>query len=244
MASFRLDRFIALNTSLSRRKILELLLAKKIMVNGNPAKDLKMALDLKKDNIVVNGIKLEPVVPELVYYKFNKPLDVITTLQDPNKRRTVADFIQHLPQHVYPVGRLDRDTTGLLLLTNDGTFANAVAHPKFHVTKRYKVHLNHKITKNHIARLLSGVFLDDGPFAFSDIDWVEPKILQVTLSEGRNRIVRRAFEQLGYTVVKLIRLAIGPIQLGDLAEGRLKPLTKSELKSIRLQLEESSRAKF
>jgi 23S rRNA pseudouridine2605 synthase len=236
--SIRLDRFIILKTQLSRRKLMDLLLQKKIMVNGNPAKDFTLLLDLKKDRVVVNGLKLDQEVPRLVYYKFNKPLNVITTLQDPNNRKTIADFIGHIREHIYPIGRLDRDTTGLLLLTNDGDFANKIAHPKFHVPKKYKVHLDHKIAKTHIARLLKGVMLEDGPFAFSDIEWLEPHIVQVTLSEGRNRIVRRAFDQLGYTVVKLIRLSVGPVNLGTLPEGKLKPISPNEMKALVAQLKE------
>ncbi len=233
MSQLPLVKAIFRKTSLSRRKILTLMLAGQIQVNGTIIKDLNKPINTTTDRIIIAGQKLEFGIPKLVYYKLNKPKGVITTLSDPQGRKTILDLISRLPEKVVPVGRLDRDTTGLLLLTNDGEFANRVSHPTFSVQKTYRVAVDHPLTKATLARLETGVILEDGPFKFHKVLNDDPKMVTVTIMEGRNRIIRRAFAQLGYKVTRLKRLSIGTITLNNLDEGYIKPLSIRELASLK-----------
>ena len=229
-----LEQWIARQTGLSRRRVYDLYKAGQVLINGNPPKLLTQAFNPKKDTLHVKGEKLQSQAVSCVYYKFHKPSDVLTTLSDPRGRRTVADFINRLPTPVFPVGRLDRHSTGLLFLTNDGDWANQLMHPKFHISKTYAVSVDQPITKTHLARLSAGFILEDGPFRFLKVDCTDKTHLTVTIDEGRNRIIRRAFETLGYTVKKLKRLSIGSVQLGTLEEGKIRPLSPSELRGLRI----------
>ena len=237
-----LSLFITQKTPLSRRKVLELIKAKKIWVNDKIATDMTMIIHPNKDRVRADKQVLEPGLPKLVYYKLNKPKGVITTLVDPRGRRTVAEFTARIPEKVVPIGRLDRDTTGLLLLTNDGHLANQIAHPSFHLPKMYQVILDQVITRANLARLLTGMVLEDGPFSFDKVEKVDEKTLRVTITEGRNRIIRRAFTQLGYEVQKLKRLSIGPVQLGKLEKGQLKRLTTAEVATLMATLKSIAKA--
>lgn len=228
----KLETFISLKTPLARRKIFSLLKEKKILVNGKIAVDLLMSINPSIDKVKVATQTLSAGVPAFVYYKFYKPKDVISTLGDPKGRKNLEDFIKKLPEYVFPVGRLDRNTTGLLLFTNNGEFANKLCHPHYKVAKLYRVTLDKKITKQDLLRFEQTMILEDGPFSFKKIDLVEPTVLMVTLEEGRNRIIRRACAHLGYEVTRLKRYAIGPIELGTLEEGHFKKLTKSEISAL------------
>jgi 23S rRNA pseudouridine2605 synthase len=140
--------------------------------------------------------------------------------------------LKNLEESIFPIGRLDRNTTGLLLFTNDGDLANKISHPQFEIPKVYKVTLDKPISVRDQKRLLTGILLEDGPVVFSKIELLDEAELLVTISEGRNRIVRRTFQQLSYEVKKLKRLSIGPIQLGGLAEGKFIKLSRPELNDL------------
>ncbi len=231
----KLEEFLASQTAYSRRKILDLLNAGEVSVNGVPVTSLSHPVQPKTDQIKVGTVKIEHEIPYM-YYKFNKPKDVICTLHDPKGRRDLMEFLRPFPQSLTPVGRLDRQTKGLLLFTNDGEFANRLMHPRYGVSKLYTVTLDQAPTARHLERLTEGMMLEDGPIRFSSIEIVDNKILKVSLKEGRNRIVRRTFDHLGYTVEKLKRIAIGPILLGKLAEGDMQPLSSGELRTLKTQL--------
>ena len=139
-----------------------------------------------------------------------------------------------VPEQIFAVGRLDRNTKGLLLFTNDGNFSNRVQHPSYSISKEYRVTLDKPITKRHFQRLTNGLILEDGPVSYSKAILMDDNMLEVTLSEGRNRIVRRTFEFFGYKVKGLKRLAIGPVKLGVLKEGCFKELTKLEQKQLKV----------
>jgi 23S rRNA pseudouridine2605 synthase len=233
MSQLPLVKAIFRKTSLSRRRILALMMDGQIQVNGTIIKDLNKPVNTTTDRITIEGQKLEFGIPKLVYYKLNKPKGIITTLSDPQGRKTILDLISRLPEKVVPVGRLDRDTTGLLLLTNDGELANRVSHPTFAIQKVYRVAVDHPLTKATLARLESGLILEDGPFKFHNVINDDPRMVTVTISEGRNRIIRRAFAQLGYKVVRLKRLSIGPINVNNVDEGHIKPLSIREIASLK-----------
>lgn len=227
----KLDTLLISQTEFSRREILDLLTDKKITINGQVVQSLTHVTDPAKDTIKINGKTISTHL-RFFYYKFHKPKGIISTLEDPRGRPTLKEFMKDLPVSVFPIGRLDRDTSGLLLFSNDGQFAQQISHPKFKITKLYKVTVDKSLTERHTERLLSGMLLDDGPAKFSKIELISEISCYATISEGRNHIVRRLFQQLGYTVIKLKRLAIGPIQLDKLAEGKFKELKIAELKAI------------
>ncbi len=229
----KLETFISLKTPLARRRILELLNQGKIVVNGKVATDLMREIRPKTDKIQLDKKMMTQDIPAFVYYKFNKPKGVLSTLGDPQNRRNLDEFVKKLPQFVFPVGRLDRLTTGLLLFTNDGEFSNHLCHPQFHVTKCYRVTVGKKLTKNDVARFQKPMILEDGPFSFTKCEWLEPTVMMVNVEEGRNRIVRRACAHLGYEVIKLKRLAIGAVELGALKEGEFKKMNSKEVDGFR-----------
>lgn len=168
-----------------------------------------------------------------IVYKFNKPKGVITTMDDPKNRSCIAPFLARVPDKVSPVGRLDRDTSGLMLLTNDGVLANQIMHPSFQLSKTYQVGLLSKLTKLDAKRLIDGFFLEDGPVAFDEVGLWDTHTCEVRLSVGRNRIVKRAFDFIGNKVVSLKRLAVGPVLLGTLKSGEVSQLSPSELTALR-----------
>jgi len=232
----KLETFIRLQLALSRRDILALVEQHEVLINGRVAHSLIEEVHPHTDTVVVSGKTLRPHVPEYEYYKYHKPKGIISTLSDPESRWNLGDIVQNISTPVFPVGRLDRKTSGLMLFTNDGDLANAVMHPAFSLEKRYRVTVNFPITKATLDRLKSGFILEDGPVQFTHIEKLDPKIVEVSLTEGRNHIVRRAFAHLGLDVVKLKRLAIGPVLLGTLAEGAYQKLNKAELFNLKSKL--------
>ncbi|MCP4051343.1 MAG: rRNA pseudouridine synthase [bacterium] len=230
--TLKLGPYLSSQLSISRREIMSLLKEGRIKVNGNPVYSISKLIIINKDLVTVNSKKII-FRPEFYYYKFNKPKNVISTLADPEGRRDLKYYMSGVPQNIFPVGRLDRNTKGLILFTNDGEFANRVSHPGYHINKVYKVTLNKRIIRRDIERLLSGLILADGPVRFTNVDIVSDVSVIVTINEGRNRIVRRSFEQMNYEVKKLKRISIGDIQLQELKEGAFKRLTVNELRSLK-----------
>ena len=228
----RLDQYITSYSDLSRRALLALIRDYKVKVNGKVETSMAREIDPKRDVINIDGVKFVPKSERLLYYKVNKPRGYLTTLSDPKDRRTIRDAFPKLPHTLVPVGRLDRQTTGLLLMTNDGQLVHTVTHPSHEIDKVYQVTLDKPLAKLDIERLLRGVILEDGPIVYDKAEKVEPKVCIVSLTSGRNRIIRRTFDQLGYEVAKLKRLSIGSIDLGGLKEGESKPLSRTERQSL------------
>jgi 23S rRNA pseudouridine2605 synthase len=220
----RLNRYLASAGVASRRSADELIRAGRVTVNGGVA-ELGTAVD-EGDRVEVDG---RPVAAEaLVHLMLHKPAGVVTTVSDTHGRRTVLDLVQ-TPQRLFPVGRLDRDTTGLLLLTNDGGLAHRLMHPSHGIAKTYRVTVEGDPPDDVLARLAGGVELDDGPTAPAQVRRIAPGEIELTIHEGRNRQVRRMCDAVGHPVRGLHRSGYGGLQLGDLAPGRWRPLTAAEL---------------
>ncbi|HEX6569715.1 MAG TPA: pseudouridine synthase, partial [Acidimicrobiales bacterium] len=198
-------------------------------VNGQVA-TLGTRADAESDVIEVEGARIG-VRQGLVHYLLNKPAGVVTTAADPQGRATVVDLVPADPR-VYPVGRLDADTEGLLLLTNDGDLAHQLTHPSFGVDKEYLADVEGTPARGALRRLREGVELDDGPTAPARVSLVGDHTLRITIHEGRNRQVRRMCEAVGHPVRRLVRVRIGPLSDRRLAPGEWRPLTQAEVRSL------------
>jgi len=226
----RLQKVLARAGLGSRRVCEKLIVEQRVTVNGELA-ELGEKVDPETSQIEVDGLKIG-VRQDLVYYLLNKPVGVITTSKDPQERSTVVDLVPTHPR-VFPVGRLDADTEGLILLTNDGDLTNYLTHPSFGIEKEYLVQVEAKPSRSAIRELRQGVELDDGITAPAKVSLVDEKLIKIVIHEGRNRQVRRMCESVGHPVKRLIRSRIGPIVDRSLHPGSFRELTNQELKSIR-----------
>ena len=228
----RLQKLLAQSGVASRRKCEELMLAGSVEVDGEVVTRLGTKVDPTTAVIRVNGRRLPPVSPH-VYLVLNKPRGVVSTMSDPEGRRTLTDFVADRPERLFHVGRLDTDTGGLILITNDGDFAQRVAHPSYELQKTYVAEVDGVAGRATVRRLLSGVVLEDGPVEVSAAKVLSTQgdrsLVELVIHEGRNRIVRRLLEQVGHPVRQLTRTAIGPVQLVGLRAGELRELTLDEL---------------
>jgi 23S rRNA pseudouridine2605 synthase len=230
-----LNKFIAHAGVCARRDAAELVKTGVVKVNGTVITEPGHKVSAK-DDIRVNGKKIF-LAKNLVYILLNKPKDYITTTDDPQKRKTVLDIIRHATQErVYPVGRLDRNTSGVLLLTNDGELAQKLTHPSNEVKKVYHVTLNKPLEKNHFDQILKGVVLEDGPasvdvLAYADIK--DKTQIGVEIHSGRNRIVRRIFEHLGYEVKNLDRVVFAGLTKKNIERGKWRFLTEKEVRDLK-----------
>lgn len=218
----------------SRRAADELITNGEVEVNGSVVTELGVKIHPHKDSIVVNGRSIS-LAQNIVYILMNKPKDFITTVNDERGRRTVLDLV-NVKERVYPVGRLDRQTTGALLLTNDGELANKLMHPSSNVIKSYHVSLSKSLDAVHAQKLVSGVYLEDGKTAPAEIDIIpgtKSKEVVLHIHEGKNRQVRRMFESLGYEVDKLHRISYAGLTLHGLGRGRWRFLTPKEIKNLK-----------
>ena len=231
----RINKYLALAGLGSRRNVEVLVTTGKIKVNGKVVRDL--STDIKDtDNVQFNN-KPVKVSTNFVYYKLHKPKGYVTTVDDDKERKTVMDLLRGVHARVYPVGRLDYDTEGLLLFTNDGDITNILTRPSSEVEKTYTVHIEGVITKDEIQRLSSGV--DIGGYVtkpcrvqlIEELDKITK--LKVTISEGKNRQIRKMFEVIGKNITLLRRVQIGEITLGGLSRGEYAPLNAKELKYLR-----------
>jgi len=234
--ALRLNKFLALAGVGSRRKNDELILSGVVKVNGKIVQELGTKIHPLRDRVTVNGQPVQ-VRHKLYYILFNKPKDCITTLSDERGRATVLEYVR-VRERVYPIGRLDRNTTGLLLLTNDGELANGLMHPRREIERVYRVRLERGILEDHFSKLRRGIRLEDGfakPRQVELFPGSRRKELIVSIAEGRNREVRRLFEALGYTVKGLERVAFGGLTTEGVARGRWRYLTQSEVHYLRQQ---------
>lgn len=233
----RINKYLASIGVASRRKIDELILEKKITVNGNPA---TQGMDVSdSDEIVVEGRKIidkiENLQEEKVYFMLNKPLEVLSSSSDDRGRKTVVDLIK-TDKRIFPIGRLDYMTTGLILLTNDGVLFNRLVHPKSEIYKKYYLKIFGQIKRTELDQLKKGINLEDGktlPAKISAIKIENNKSsMYISIREGKNRQIRRMIEKFGYRVLMLRREKIGELSLGDLPEGKYRELTKEEIEYL------------
>lgn len=213
----------------SRRTCEDLIRQGRVLVNGDEAV-LGQRVDPEHDRIVVDGVEIG-VRPDAVHYLLHKPVGVVTTADDPQGRPTVLDLVPAEPR-VHPVGRLDLDTEGLLLLTNDGDLTHRLTHPSYGVEKEYLAQVQGRPGRAALRALREGVDLDDGPTAPARVATLEPELLRITIHEGRNRQVRRMCEAVGHPVVRLVRTRIGPISDHRLAAGQWRHLETDEVRAL------------
>ena len=231
----RLQKVLA-RVGIGSRRVCEDLIAEgRVLVNGEMAV-LGRRVDPETALIEVDGAPVG-VRPDLVHYVLNKPAGVVTTADDPQGRPTVVGLVPNEPR-VFPVGRLDVDTEGLLLLTNDGELAHRLTHPSYGVEKEYVAEVEGLPTRAVLRRLREGVELDDGPTAPARATLVDPSVVRLTIHEGRNRQVRRMCEAVGHSVVRLVRTRIGPLADRSLAPGAWRKLTSDEVRSLQYAVAE------
>jgi 23S rRNA pseudouridine2605 synthase len=232
----RLQKIISAAGVASRRAAEDLILEGRVRVNGKVVTELGSKADPEKDHIKVDGKLINPRQPK-AYLMLNKPAGYVTTLSDPEGRPTVQDLLKGVKARVYPVGRLDYNTEGLLLLTNDGDFAHLIMHPRHELPKTYLVKIKGVLTDETVNKLESGVYLKDGKTAPARVkrlrkeeanSWVE-----VTIHEGKKRQVRRMIDHVGHSVIRLKRVRVGNLPLGNLPPGAYRYLTPEEVKGLR-----------
>ncbi|MEC8738292.1 MAG: pseudouridine synthase [Bacteroidota bacterium] len=233
--SFRLNQWIAKSGLCSRRKADELIQKGLVKVNGKQVLDMGIRV-VPKDKVSVEGKTIVPL-QEKVYIVMNKPKNTITSVRDEKGRQTVMELLAKAIEikGLYPVGRLDRNTSGVLLITNDGEITNKLIHPSFKVKKVYKVTLNKPIEKHDFESITKGVMLDDGEFSFDKAAIINEHktILGVELHSGKNRIVRRTFEALGYSVKQLDRVYFAGLDKKRLRPGQYRNLRKKEILALK-----------
>jgi 23S rRNA pseudouridine2605 synthase len=231
----RLQKLLARSGVASMRRCEELMLAGLVEVDGEVVTRLGTKVDPRTAVIRVEGRRLPPVSAH-AYLVLNKPRGVVSTMSDPEGRRTLSDFVADRPERLFHVGRLDTDTDGLILLTNDGDFAQRVAHPSYELDKTYVAEVAGVVTRAVVKRLLAGVTLEDGPVEVSGAKVLSTQgdrsIVELVIHEGRNRVVRRLLEEVGHPVRRLTRTAIGPVLLRGLRSGELRELTSDELGTL------------
>ncbi|HSR93511.1 MAG TPA: pseudouridine synthase [Solirubrobacterales bacterium] len=224
----RLAKFLAHGGIASRRKAEVIVAAGRVTVDGEVVRD--PARDVGEgDAVRVDGSPVGAEPREV--WAVNKPAGVVSTAREPGSRPAVVELVDSSAR-LYPVGRLDADSTGLLLLTNDGALANRLTHPRYEVPKAYRVQLRRPPAEGDLRRLASGVELDDGPTAAAEVRWLGEREIEIVLREGRNRQVRRMAEAVGNEVVALRRVRFGPIELGDLPQGHSRCLSEDEIASL------------
>lgn len=238
MKEERIQKVMAEGGVCSRRAAEEMIRAGRVLVNGRPVK-LGDKMNPAKDHLTVDH-KTVPLAKkrEHVYIMMNKPRGYVTTAKDELGRKTVMELLAGVEQRVYPVGRLDKDSEGLLLLTNDGDFANQMTHPKHGISKLYRVTVRPQATEEQLATLASGVTLDDGsrtqPAGVRVITEQDNRtVMEISIKEGKNRQIRRMCEAVNLTVIRLKRSAMGAVKLGMLQPGHIRPLTPTEITSLK-----------
>lgn len=233
--TFRLNRAIAATGFCSRRRADELIASGKVVVNGNVVSDFNYAVDMSRDSLIVDGQPLK--AKRLDYVVVYKPQGVVTTCSDEMGRESILELLPRNLAHLKPVGRLDMDSEGLIILTNDGDLAQSLAHPSQHVFKRYEALVEGKITDAALKQLAKGMKLDDGFTLPAETTLIkrseDESIFEIAIREGRNRQIRRMCAKLGYPIIRLVRVAIGGLQLGEMEPGEWRHLTVREIKALK-----------
>lgn len=242
--TIRLDKFLSGNGVTSRRGVKHFLKTEIVTVNGKRVRESGTRINPEKDEIKLNGQKLKTV--KLVYYLLNKPKGIISTSSDEFNRQNVTDLVPK-DQRVFPVGRLDKDTHGLILLTNDGTLTNKLTHPSSHVSKIYRLGIKGRVSDGKIEKLEKGIMLTDGITNPANVKRVketeEQTTLEMEIFEGRYRQIRRMCEAIFLPLIDLKRIQFGPIKIEGLKEGKYRELTKEEIKSLYNSFSQSDRDK-
>ena len=231
----RLNKVISTAGLASRRTADQWIREGRVSVNGRVVTDLGTQVKPGRDEVSVDGRPL-PSAPSLIHIMLNKPFGYLCTLKDPEGRPVVTDLLPDLPVRVYPVGRLDFDTLGLLLLTNDGAFAQRLTHPSYQVPRTYKATVSGFLTDEAMFALRNGIDLEDGPSGPSRVVIVSrtnrQSTVRITIRQGRSRQIRRMLEGVGYLVIHLMRTGFGPLSLGDLKLGQYRRLDEEEVQSL------------
>ena len=235
MALERLQKVLAAAGLASRRECEEMILEGRVTVNGKESSTLPVLVDPESDRIAVDGETIRAT--RKVYFMLHKPKGVHCTDDDSDGRTRVIDLLPRIRERVFPVGRLDADSTGLLLLTNDGELAQRLTHHRFGAPMTYRVHLPGIVGKDDVARMLKGVWVHEGKAHISQATVIhagrDGSMVEVTLREARNREIRRVLAKLGFKARKLVRIRMGPLSLSSLPMGASRPLTPDEVKSLR-----------
>jgi 23S rRNA pseudouridine2605 synthase len=234
MSGTRLNKYIASSGLCSRRKADELIESGVVMVNGKKVTELGFSVK-PKDKVFVNGKLIHPVKHE--YYRFYKPAGYITTAEDEKGRKTIYDLLPENLHKLKPVGRLDKDSTGLIILTNDGDLINELTHPSVKVPKLYRVSINGKISQKDIDTMYKGIEIEPGKIAYAQVDVLDfdnsSTVMEIVLHQGLNRQIRKMFEYLGFEVVTLKRIQHATITLEGLKRGEFKPIKPGQIKDLR-----------
>lgn len=233
--AIRLNRYLASSGICSRREADELISAGLVTVNGKTVTEMGVKV-LESDDVRYNGERLKK--ERMVYVLLNKPKDYVTSMRDPFAKRTVMDLVKNTcKERIYPVGRLDRNTTGVLLLTNDGDLAKKLTHPSYNKMKIYQVSLDKALSRNHFNDLLQGIELDDGFIRADDLSYIDitdKKEIGIEIHSGRNHVVRRMFEHFGYKVKKLDRVYFAGLTKKGLTRGKWRFLTQQEIGMLKM----------
>lgn len=240
--TIRLDSYLSSLGVAARRKIEYVLKSKNVLVNEVRATEPGIRIDPKKDQITINGKKVYR--PRLEYVLLNKPFGIISSARDEQRRKTVTDLIRS-KSRLFPVGRLDKDTTGLIIVTNDGEFTNLLTHPRYHIPKTYRLYVQGIVDSSSVAKFKNGIKLDEGITSKCEATIISSHermtVVKVVLYQGWKRQIRRMCEVLGWNLVKLERIAIGSVRIGNLKEGEFRNLTEQEIASLQKSARSSKR---
>ena len=230
----RLNRYLAASGVCSRRAADQMILTEDVKVNGSPVTELGTKIDPNVDRVTVRGRRVVPST-EVIFIALNKPRGYVTTMKDERGRKCVRDLVNGVGARVFPVGRLDKDTEGLLLFSNDGFAAHRLMHPSFGVEKVYRATLDKPLSSKGLTDLRKGVELKDGVARVTRVRRLQKEggVLELTIREGRKREVRRIFTELGARVTRLQRIRFGPVGLGKLPKGKWRRLSRAEVDQIR-----------
>lgn len=232
----RINRILSQAGVTSRRKADELIRSGRVVLNGQRVMEMGVKAEWGKDSIKLDGKEI-PGPSGRIYIMLNKPFGYISSLSDPEGRPVITDLIKDIPRRLYPVGRLDFDSLGLLLMTDDGDFSHRLTHPKYHIPKTYKVTVSENVTPEALENLRHGVKLDDGFSGSAKAALVKQagnrSIIRITVYQGRNRMVRRMIEAVGCSVVHLMRTGFGSLEIGNLKVGKYRHLREEEVKELK-----------